>query len=659
MFSTIGKRLVLLMLVPLLVLSCFSLLLIWQNYTQYQKAKTTRQLMEVAIATGNLIHTLQIERGASAGFLQSHGAKFADKLPTIRQASDRNFQAYREAISQDLTLLDSSMIPDAQGPLQQLADWRYKITQQTILPGESSTYFTHTIAQLLKNITALGLQNDQADIVRRLQAYQTLILAKENAGLERALSVPVFIGDHVAWPQYRLILSKIDSQNILLEVFTALAKPDEVAGVAKVMQSPQARQVQQFRDVMALHFAEGGFGVNAEQWFVAITAKIDALFTVEQQLTANIQAQTQAQEELAWRQLWFVVVAGGMTMLLTALVGMWVGRSIGRPLLNVADAVEQTVANRDLSRTVSAKGVLEARQIATAFNHMLQSFSRLIQDTQSCGQNMGAVASQLAGSSVQVKQSAQLQFEATSSVAAAVEQTSASMSGVAGSARSVMELVHQTRTETGLALHVMHETVQQVRQIAAQIHESSGNISLLDDSSKQIGGIINVIKEIAEQTNLLALNAAIEAARAGDMGRGFAVVADEVRSLAVRTATATGEIAVLIQAVQQRIDTTVSGMQRADQLSQISLQSVSASEQGLGHIDEGSQRISQHMLNIVGAIEEQDQALRGIAQNIEQIARMTEENSVVANSNSSHAESLDQLSGRLAQAVSQYRIAMV
>ncbi len=40
-------------------------------------------------------------------------------------------------------------------------------------------------------------------------------------------------------------------------------------------------------------------------------------------------------------------------------------------------------------------------------------------------------------------------------------------------------------------------------------------IALLDDKSKQIGAILEVIQHIAEQTNLLALNAAIEAARAG------------------------------------------------------------------------------------------------------------------------------------------------
>lgn len=55
--------------------------------------------------------------------------------------------------------------------------------------------------------------------------------------------------------------------------------------------------------------------------------------------------------------------------------------------------------------------------------------------------------------------------------------------------------------------------------------EAYSQFSPLDDeSSQEIGEIVQLISDIADRTSILALNASIQAAMAGDAGQGFAVV---------------------------------------------------------------------------------------------------------------------------------------
>ena len=92
--TAIRQRLFILALVPLLALAITTINLIHTAYQEYGSATTTRDVLKVAVAAGDLIHTLQIERGATAGFLQSQGAKFADKLPGIRKNTDEKFTVF-------------------------------------------------------------------------------------------------------------------------------------------------------------------------------------------------------------------------------------------------------------------------------------------------------------------------------------------------------------------------------------------------------------------------------------------------------------------------------------------------------------------------------------------------------------------------------------
>ena len=141
------------------------------------------------------------------------------------------------------------------------------------------------------------------------------------------------------------------------------------------------------------------------------------------------------------------------------------------------------------------------------------------------------------------------QNTATDHVATAVTQLSYSFKDVASNASSASVSANLADNATNTAKQQLSTTVNAINTLSSNLRTVEGVMARLEESGKNIGAVLEVIKGVAEQTNLLALNAAIEAARAGEHGRGFAVVADEVRQLAFRTTQSTEEIRSIIQDV--------------------------------------------------------------------------------------------------------------
>ena len=265
---------------------------------------------------------------------------------------------------------------------------------------------------------------------------------------------------------------------------------------------------------------------------------INTLFdTVQAQSLEGQNAILESVQENLLRNI-IVAVLGLTAAIFLAVI---VTRSISKPLGRINKGLS-LLSQGDLSTKLPEEGNDEFSALSAKVNSLTDSLRELV----------GNILEQEKRLIEITKESVELGNKSLSEVDKQREQvtvTSTNTKNVQDKSRSnlaqINEAMDALRTITKQSSDIgqlVQKSSEQVSNQAKQAESSAQVIGRLDDNSRSIGSILDVIKTIAEQTNLLALNAAIEAARAGEQGRGFAVVADEVRTLANRTHDSTEEI---------------------------------------------------------------------------------------------------------------------
>ncbi|MEY4591452.1 MAG: hypothetical protein RIR18_347 [Pseudomonadota bacterium] len=320
-----------------------------------------------------------------------------------------------------------------------------------------------------------------------------------------------------------------------------------------------------------------------------------------------------------------------------------------------AAAVTQRISMGDLSTDVLIKQG-ESKSLMSNIQRMQETLRGMIKLISSNAEQVASASRQLQGLSEGVADRATRQSQSSSTMAAAMEEMSVSVTNVKGSASEAYTISKDAGELADLGSAVIHNATAEMLKISEAVQSSSVIVQELGVQSNQITSIVNTIKEIADQTNLLALNAAIEAARAGEQGRGFAVVADEVRKLAERTALSTTEIAGMVEKIQHGTQSAVNAMQAG--VSQVSSGVQLANEAGesINRIREGAQRVTEVVNGISESIHEQSLAGEDITQQLGQIAEMSEESASAIRDTASAARHLQQLSASLHQAIGKFRV---
>jgi len=233
-------------------------------------------------------------------------------------------------------------------------------------------------------------------------------------------------------------------------------------------------------------------------------------------------------------------------------------------------------------------------------------------------------------------------------------QAKDSLHSMSDSVHSISETVKQTEDNSKTTVELSQRGRDAVQNVATEIEKISetvkvtvSQVNILQERTREIGEILNVIRGISDQTNLLALNAAIEAARAGETGRGFAVVADEVRQLAIRTGDATGEIETMIKQVQQDTQASVDAMETTVPQVETGLTLTHQANDLLNDIQRQADDSLAKVLEVVSATNEQVSIISDVSGIMEDITVMSQETSETLKNNVNQAEQLEKLSKTL------------
>lgn len=262
---------------------------------ELEAARRLAGRIELVELLGQLIHTLQRERGASSLFLATPGDRYAalrrtsieDGRPAerqLRRGLQQQLDPAQAASPQMLSLIAWVLLG-----LDSLEELRGRIDRRALTAHDGVTAFSRLIAGLLELTFEIAGAVPLPSISRQMVALLHLAQGGELAGQERAVGAELFasgIGD--AALQQR-VGHLIDAQERSLAVFAEYADADLRLHWEQLQLAPAAARLERLR--RSLCTPRSGTAVDptlSDLWFEVTSERISEFHRLQGQLTAQL-----------------------------------------------------------------------------------------------------------------------------------------------------------------------------------------------------------------------------------------------------------------------------------------------------------------------------------------------------------------------------------
>lgn len=262
-------------------------------------------MKETLYTLGDVVHTLQRERGCASIFLYSEGKLFRERMDAQFLGSDKAIQTLQEGVGR--WEASKALKAESLQKLNQLLklcfglpEWRHQIEARTVSISDCISRYSHQlIGPMLQLMVEIALAMEKSNPTY-VSAFNAFLHWKERIGLERAIGARGFVGYSFHNKEFvERVSFLLSEQDNYKNTYFALANEEQEKHVIHALKSSKIeKKLDRIHTALKESPDDGHlYDMTPESWFDLLSTKIDALHKAEKGLIDSLTKEESLAEE--------------------------------------------------------------------------------------------------------------------------------------------------------------------------------------------------------------------------------------------------------------------------------------------------------------------------------------------------------------------------
>jgi PAS domain S-box-containing protein len=335
----IKNKLIFLVIMPVIALILISTIFTYENYKKHTNLNKIQKLIDLSNKTALLIHEIQIERGASTGYIGDKDT-FYELLKLQREKTLKQKKELIEFLKTlDKSLFDKEFknkLEEITNTLNQLEQYREKIDLHNISASEIIEYYTSLNKEFLEIILYISKISTNSEISLELISFVNLLYAKDIVGIQRALGIAI-LNKNADKNSINDFYNLIKTEKIYIKNFLLYANSDSNKLYNEVLKGEDINIVNKISE----DILQNKNNYDAQYWFINITSKINKLKRIDDYLINQSNSKIDLLLNDSKISIFMLITLSLTIIFFVFILGYIISKNIHNSIENIFHGIEQ------------------------------------------------------------------------------------------------------------------------------------------------------------------------------------------------------------------------------------------------------------------------------------------------------------------------------